>query len=48
MTEDGDLIIRAFAPHPITQTLIDYKEGPADRPGAQRAAAARPARPAPA
>jgi hypothetical protein len=27
MTEDGDLIIRAYASHPITQTLIDYKEG---------------------
>ena len=27
MTEDGDLIIRAYTPHPITQTLIDYKEG---------------------
>jgi hypothetical protein len=27
MTEEGDLIIRAFAVHPITQTLIDYKEG---------------------
>jgi hypothetical protein len=26
MTEDGDLIIRAYAPHPITQTLLDYKE----------------------
>ncbi len=27
MTEDGDLIIRAYTPHPITQTLVDYKEG---------------------
>ena len=27
MTEEGDLIIRSFAAHPITQTLIDYKEG---------------------
>jgi hypothetical protein len=26
MTEDGDLIIRAYAQHPITQTLLDYKE----------------------
>jgi hypothetical protein len=26
MTEEGDLIIRAFTPHPITQTLMDYKE----------------------
>jgi hypothetical protein len=27
LTEDGDLIIRAYTPHPITQTLIDYKVG---------------------
>ena len=26
VTEDGDFIIRAFTPHPITQTLLDYKE----------------------
>ena len=26
MSEDGDLIIRAFAPNPITQVLLDYKE----------------------
>ncbi|HMD60968.1 MAG TPA: ABC transporter, partial [Opitutaceae bacterium] len=26
MTEDGDLIILAFAQHPITQPLVDYKE----------------------
>jgi hypothetical protein len=26
LTEEGDLIIRAFTPHPITQTLMDYKE----------------------
>jgi len=26
MTEDGDLIVRAFAQHPITQVLLDYKE----------------------
>jgi hypothetical protein len=26
LTEEGDLIIRAYTPHPITQTLIDYKE----------------------
>jgi hypothetical protein len=26
MTEDGDLIVLAFAQHPITQTLLDYKE----------------------
>lgn len=26
MTEDGDLIILAFAQHPITQPLLDYKE----------------------
>jgi hypothetical protein len=27
LTEDGDLIIRAYTPHPITQTMIDYKVG---------------------
>ena len=27
VTEDGDMILRAFAPHPITQVLLDYKEG---------------------
>jgi hypothetical protein len=27
MTEDGDLIIRTYSKHPITQTLIDYQEG---------------------
>ncbi len=27
LTEDNDFIIRAFAPHPITQTLIDYRVG---------------------
>jgi len=26
LTEEGDLIIRAYTPHPITQALIDYKE----------------------
>ncbi len=26
MTEDGDLIIRAYTPHPITQMLVDYKK----------------------
>jgi hypothetical protein len=26
LTEEGDHIIRAFTAHPITQTLIDYKE----------------------
>jgi hypothetical protein len=26
LAEDGDLIIRAFSPHPITQTLLDFKE----------------------
>ena len=26
MTEEGDLIIRAYTRHPITQALIDYKE----------------------
>jgi hypothetical protein len=25
MTEDGDLIIKAYAPHPITQVLLDYE-----------------------
>jgi hypothetical protein len=34
MSEDGDLIIRAFAQHPITQTLVDYKEVAEDRPRA--------------
>jgi hypothetical protein len=27
VSEDGDLIIRAFAQHPITQILLDYQEG---------------------
>lgn len=40
MSEDGDLIIRAFAPHPITQTLLDYKE-------ALRIGSARSVRPLP-
>jgi len=26
LTEDGDLIIRAYTPHPITQILVDYKK----------------------
>ncbi|HEY5079045.1 MAG TPA: GldG family protein, partial [Opitutaceae bacterium] len=26
LSEEGDLIIRAFAKHPITQTMLDYKE----------------------
>ena len=26
LTEDGDLIVRAYAKHPITQLLLDYKE----------------------
>ena len=26
MTEEGDLIIRAYSQHPITQALVDYKE----------------------
>lgn len=25
MTEEGDLLLQALAPHPITQTLIDYR-----------------------
>jgi len=40
MTEDGDLIIYAYAQHPITQTLLDYKEG-------LRIGAARSVRPLP-
>ncbi len=27
MTEEGDLLIKVFAPHPVTQTLIDYDIG---------------------
>jgi hypothetical protein len=26
LSEEGDLIVRAFAKHPITQTMLDYKE----------------------
>lgn len=44
MSEDGDLIIRAFAPHPITQALIDYKEGL--RIGSARSVRPLPGRPA--
>jgi hypothetical protein len=44
MTEDGDLIIRAYTPHPITQTLIDYKEGL--RLGRSRSIRPLPGRPA--
>jgi hypothetical protein len=43
MSEDGDLIIRAFAPHPITQTLLDYKE--ALRIGSARSVRPLPGRP---
>jgi hypothetical protein len=44
MTEEGDLIIRAYATHPITQTLIDYKEGL--RIGRARSVRPLPGRPA--
>jgi hypothetical protein len=44
MTEDGDLIIRAYAQHPITQTLVDYKEGL--RIGQARSVRPLPGRPA--
>jgi ABC-type uncharacterized transport system len=44
LSEDGDLIIRAFAPHPITQTLLDYKE--ALRIGWARSVRPLPGRPA--
>ncbi len=44
LTEDGDLIIRAFTPHPITQILLDYKE--ALRIGLARSVRPLPGRPA--
>jgi hypothetical protein len=44
MTEDGDLIIRAYATHPITQTLVDYREGL--RIGRTRSVRPLPGRPA--
>jgi hypothetical protein len=44
MSEDGDLIIRAFAQHPITQTMLDYKE--ALRIGSARSVRPLPGRPA--
>ena len=44
MTEDGDLIIRAYAQHQITQTLVDYKEGL--RIGQARSVRPLPGRPA--
>jgi len=44
MSEDGDLIIRAFAPHPITQTMLDYKESL--RIGRARSVRPLPGRPA--
>jgi hypothetical protein len=44
MSEDGDLIIRAFATHPITQTLLDYKE--ALHIGSARSIRPLPGRPA--
>jgi len=44
LTEDGDLIIRAYSQHPITQTLVDYKE--ALRLGPARSVRPLPGRPA--
>jgi hypothetical protein len=44
MSEDGDLVIRAFAQHPITQILVDYKE--ALRIGLARSVRPLPGRPA--
>ncbi len=44
MTEDGDLIIRAYSPHAITQTLVDYQEGL--RIGRTRSVRPLPGRPA--
>ncbi len=44
ISEDGDLIIRAFAQHPITQILVDYKE--ALRIGLARSVRPLPGRPA--
>jgi hypothetical protein len=44
ISEDGDLVIRAFAQHPITQILVDYKE--ALRIGLARSVRPLPGRPA--
>jgi ABC-type uncharacterized transport system len=44
LTEDGDLIITAYAQHPITQTLLDYKR--ALRIGFARSIRPLPGRPA--
>jgi hypothetical protein len=44
MTEDGDLIIRTYTPHPITQVLIDY--GKSLRVGDARSVRPLPGRPA--
>jgi hypothetical protein len=44
MSEDGDLVVRAFAAHPITQILVDYKE--ALRIGLARSVRPLPGRPA--
>ena len=44
MTEDGDLIIKAYAPHPITQVLLDYEKFL--RIGDVRSVRPLPARPA--
>jgi hypothetical protein len=44
VSEDGDLVIRAFAQHPITQVLLDYKESL--RIGLARSVRPLPGRPA--
>jgi hypothetical protein len=44
VSEDGDLVVRAFAPHPITQVLLDYRE--ALRIGLARSVRPLPGRPA--
>jgi hypothetical protein len=43
LSEEGELIIRAFAQHPITQTLLDHKEGL--RIGSARSVRPLPGRP---
>ncbi len=44
ISEDGDLVINAFAPHPITHVLLDYKESL--RIGLARSVRPLPGRPA--
>jgi hypothetical protein len=44
VSEDGDLVIRAFTPHPITQVLVDYKK--ALNVGLARSVRPLPGRPA--